>query len=94
MPAFFVVVNYIETKEDNIFVGGELAHTRGSPFIRFVITHIHVNMPNEDAAYAGVTGRIDKVLKPHVEDKGYDWEYHVAETERRLWKINGIDPRK
>ncbi|CZT19579.1 uncharacterized protein RCC_05430 [Ramularia collo-cygni] len=90
MPAFFVVVNYIETEEQNMFVGGELAHTRGSPFIRLVITHIHVNMPNEDSAYAGVTTRIDELLKPHIADKGYDWEYHVDETERRLWKLNGI----
>lgn len=90
MPAFYVVVNYIETEEKNMFVGGELAHTRGSPFVRFVITHIHVNMPNEDSAYAGLTERIDAILKPHVGDKGYDWEYHVAETERRLWKLNGI----
>lgn len=92
MPAFYVVVNFIETKEDNIFVGGELAHKHGNAFIRMVVEHIHVRQPSEDAAYAGLTKRLDALLKPHIEDKGYDWEYHVDETERRLWKINGIAP--
>lgn len=93
MPAFYVVVNFIETQPSNIFVGGELAHLHYKrPFIRLVVEHIHVRQPNEDAAYAGVTKRIDSLLKPHIEDKGYDWEYHIDETERRLWKINGIAP--
>jgi hypothetical protein len=92
MPAFYVVVNFIETQEHNIFIGGELADTHGNPFIRLVVEHIHVRQPNEDSAYAGVTKRLDALLKPHIEDKGYDWEYHVDETERRLWKINGIAP--
>lgn len=21
---------------------------------------------------------------------GYDWEYHIDETERRLWKVKGL----
>lgn len=64
----------------------------GNPFIRIVITHIAINMPNEDATYRRSTSRIDKILKPNVADLGYDWEYHVAETERRLWKVNGMIP--
>lgn len=31
-------------------------------------------------------------MKPHLLDKGYDFEYHVDETDRRLWKINGLVP--
>lgn len=30
------------------------------------------------------------MLKPHVADKGYDWEYHIDETPRSLWRINGL----
>lgn len=33
---------------------------------------------------------MDAALKQHIQDKGYDWEYHVDETERELWKINGV----
>jgi hypothetical protein len=25
-----------------------------------------------------------------VADKGYDWEYHIDETPRGLWRINGL----
>jgi hypothetical protein len=37
-------------------------------------------------------GRVDDALKPHVADKGYDWEYSVEETRRDLWKIQGFVP--
>ncbi len=29
-------------------------------------------------------------LKPHTEDKGYDWEFHVDETSKELWRIQGL----
>lgn len=35
---------------------------------------------------------IDAALKPHISDKGYDWEYSVIETRRDLWKIQGFVP--
>jgi hypothetical protein len=35
---------------------------------------------------------VDRALKPHVADKGYDWEYSVEETRRDLWKIQGMVP--
>lgn len=49
-------------------------------------------MPDSDAAYARTTSRLDSVMKPHLLDKGYDFEYHVDETDRRLWKINALVP--
>ncbi|KAJ5190577.1 oxalocrotonate tautomerase [Penicillium cinerascens] len=90
LPAFYVVVNFVTVSKGDIFVGGKVPTER--PFIRVVITHIAVHAPNEDAAYRRITSRIDTILKPHVADKGYDWEYHVDETERRLWKLNGMIP--
>lgn len=49
-------------------------------------------MPDSDAAYLRTTTRLDQVMEPHLLDKGYDFEYHVDETDRRLWKINGLVP--
>ncbi|KAJ5776585.1 uncharacterized protein N7511_001596 [Penicillium nucicola] len=89
LPAFYVVTNFIPLPKDDIFVGGKPID---KPFIRVVITHIAINMPNEDAVYKRSTARIDQILKPNIADLGYDWEYHVDETERRLWKINGMVP--
>ncbi|KAJ5125578.1 uncharacterized protein N7443_008646 [Penicillium atrosanguineum] len=90
LPAFYVVVNFVPVPTGEVFVGGKVP--TGRPFIRIVITHIAIHAPNEDAAYRRTTSRIDNVLKPHIADKGYDWEYHVGETERRLWKVNGLIP--
>jgi nucleolar protein 58 len=66
--------------------------SKAKPFIRIAIEHIAVRLPDEDATYKRVSNRVDEALKPHVADKGYDWEFHIDETERRLWKINGIFP--
>jgi hypothetical protein len=90
LPAFYVVTNFIPFQKGDMLVGGE--PKLGKPFIRMVITQIAINMPNEDAAYRTCTSRIDKILKPNIADLGYDWEYHVCETERRLWKVNGMNP--
>jgi phenylpyruvate tautomerase PptA (4-oxalocrotonate tautomerase family) len=90
LPAFYVVTQFHELKDDNAYVGGKPASNK--PFIRVVITHIAVRIPDADKAYLRTTSRIDKIMKPHVLDKGYDFEYHVDETERRLWKINSLIP--
>ncbi|KAH7357494.1 putative oxalocrotonate tautomerase [Pyrenochaeta sp. MPI-SDFR-AT-0127] len=90
LPSFYVVVNFIKTSAGDTWVGGE--HVTKKPFIRLVAEHIAVNMPNNDEAYKRVTTRIDQALKPHIADKGYNWEFHVDETERRLWKVNGMIP--
>ena len=90
LPAFYVVAQFIPLPVQDIWIGGD---TRASkPFIRVVINHVALNMPDEDAVYKHATSRIDTVLKPHISDKDYDWEYHVGETDRRLWKINGMIP--
>jgi hypothetical protein len=36
---------------------------------------------NEVLAYERTADAIEKALKPHISDKGYDWEFHVDETE-------------
>ncbi|KAJ5317073.1 hypothetical protein N7508_001581 [Penicillium antarcticum] len=90
LPAFYVVVQFIPLPTEDFLVGGK--QVTGKPFIRVVITQIAIRLPDDDASYNRNTASIDKILGPHVADKGYDWEYHVDETERRLWKINGMTP--
>ncbi|GLB09988.1 hypothetical protein AtubIFM57258_005924 [Aspergillus tubingensis] len=93
LPAFYVVVNFIQTQPDDVYVAGTPKHpTDDKPFVRIVITHIALHVPDSDAAYARTTSRLDSVMKPHLLDKGYDFEYHVDETDRRLWKINALVP--
>ena len=92
LPAFYVVVNFINQPLSNTYVGGVARSPSDKPFIRMVAEHIAIRLPESQKMYARVCERIDKALKPHVADKGYDWEYHCDETERGLWKINGIIP--
>ncbi|KAL1595345.1 hypothetical protein SLS60_010036 [Paraconiothyrium brasiliense] len=91
LPAFYVVTNFIKMSSNTMLVGGKKL-SKAKPFIRIAIEHIAVRLPDEDATYKRVSNRVDEALKPHVADKGYDWEFHIDETERRLWKINGIFP--
>jgi hypothetical protein len=90
LPAFYVVINFIKLSANDVWVGGERKIEK--PFIRIVAEHIAVRLENEDLAYKRTSDAIDKALKPHVADKGYDWEFHVDESERRLWRINGLVP--
>ncbi|KAI7199557.1 hypothetical protein D0869_06389 [Hortaea werneckii] len=88
LPPFYVIVNFITLPGNAMWIGGR--PNTGSPFIRITMDHIAVTLPNEDEAYKGATAKIDTALKPHIADRGYDWEYHVDETERRLWKVQGM----
>jgi hypothetical protein len=92
LPAFYVVVHFIKMSEGDVWVGGDVH--KDKPFIRVVIEHTAVNMPPdcEDAAYKETCRWVDDAMKPHIADKGYEWEYHISENDRRLWKINGLIP--
>lgn len=91
LPAFYVVTNFIKMPPSTMLVGGKVIK-KEKPFIRLAIEHIAVTLPNQDEEYKKVANAVDAALKPHVADKGYDWEFHIDETERRLWKINGMFP--
>lgn len=71
------------------YVGGELPDP-SKPFVRIVIEHIAVNLPDDDDRRKQTADGLGKVMKPYIEDMGYDWEFHVDETDRRLWRINGL----
>jgi hypothetical protein len=90
LPAFYVVMNFIKLPSNDIWVGGKKERDR--PFIRISVDHIAVHLSGDKAAYRRVATSIDAAIKPHIADKGYDWEFHVDETERALWRVNGIDP--
>ncbi|GKT46138.1 uncharacterized protein ColSpa_06319 [Colletotrichum spaethianum] len=89
LPAFYVVVNFIKMPGNTMWIGGKKLK-KEKPFIRISIDHVAVKLPDEDKAYRELSEGVDATLKPHVADKGYDWEFHIDETEKRLWRINGL----
>ncbi|KAJ5166300.1 uncharacterized protein N7482_005081 [Penicillium canariense] len=92
LPAFYVVTHFHRMDGSNVFLGGKPTPKGKTPFVRVIITHIAIHVPDIDAMYLRTTSRLDQVMKPHLLDMGYDFEYHVDETERRLWKINSLIP--
>lgn len=92
LPAFYVVAHFYKMDNSNVYLGAKPSSENEKPFVRVVITHIAIQLPNADAIYLQTTSRLDDVMKPHLLEKGYDFEYHVDETERRLWKINSLIP--
>lgn len=75
---------------NDVYMGGR--PNTENPFIRIMINHIAITQPDTDEAYRRVTTRISQILKPYVADKGYDEEFHVDEIERRLRRIQCMDP--
>jgi phenylpyruvate tautomerase PptA (4-oxalocrotonate tautomerase family) len=95
LPAFYVVVHFNTLQPSNVYVGGvskASSSASDKPFIRIVIKHIAIRLDNKTEVYRSTAGMIDQVLKPHVYDKDMSCEYHVEETERRLWKFDGMIP--
>ncbi|KAF2016000.1 hypothetical protein BU24DRAFT_422317 [Aaosphaeria arxii CBS 175.79] len=91
LPAFYVVINYIKMSGNTTWVGGRLP-SKEEPFVRITMDHIAIRLPDSDTMYRRVADRLDAIIRKHLEPKGYHWEFHVNETERRLWKINGLFP--
>ncbi|KAL8372244.1 hypothetical protein RB595_001840 [Gaeumannomyces hyphopodioides] len=66
--------------------------TVAPPFVRITVDHIARRINGTDpASYRRSAGRIDAVIRPHLAGKGYDYEFHIDETERLLWRVNGLE---
>ncbi|KAF2736387.1 hypothetical protein EJ04DRAFT_575360 [Polyplosphaeria fusca] len=102
LPAFYVVVQFIPLPPTSFYIGATPRPSPSSsspspgpdptrPFIRITISNVARKIPSKEVGDRFL-GMVDEALKPHIEDKGYDWEYSVEETSRDLWKINGLVP--
>lgn len=102
LPAFYVNVIFIPVQPSSYFIGGvarpspyssanEPGPDSSKPWIRITIQNIARKIPNKEIGDRFLA-RVDKALKPFIEDKGYDWEYSVEETSRDLWKVQGLVP--
>jgi phenylpyruvate tautomerase PptA (4-oxalocrotonate tautomerase family) len=87
LPAFYVNVIFLDVPPDSLFVGGEETHN----FVRICIEHIALKFPNADLQQRYMK-RLDDIIVPIFEPKGLNWEYHIDETPRELWKLQSIVP--
>ncbi|TVY54655.1 hypothetical protein LCER1_G005806 [Lachnellula cervina] len=87
LPAFYVQVIFTEVPPISLFVGGE-AHPK---YANIEINHIARSIRGDEDKKRFLDS-VDGVFTRLFEDKGASWEYFVGESERGLWKINGVHP--
>ncbi|CAK5276645.1 unnamed protein product [Mycena citricolor] len=93
LPAFYVVVSFIEHDPGNFFVSGETK--RADNMVHIQVEHLARTFPAGDAGFArkrDFMARYEERLKPYTSGRGVDWEIVVAESDPQLWNINGMAP--
>jgi hypothetical protein len=76
-----------EVGRGSFYVGGEPADDR----VRIAIDHIARHYA-DPASKEAARKRIDAVIQPFAAGKGLRGEFHVDETPRDLWMIDGLLP--
>ena len=69
LPAFYVLVFFIDLPKDSFYVGGET----NEKFARFNVQHIARALPDK-ASKLSFMETYENGLKPFTADKGLDWE--------------------
>lgn len=87
LPKFYVVTLFHEIDESSFLVGGAPTSTT----VRIMIDHIARHQPDA-AARKDVAESLSRLLAPHTWDRGLNCEFHIDETPRDLWTINGLFP--
>lgn len=59
--------------------------------VRIVIEHIALHMDDPERRRRS-SEEIGKVIAPYTTDRGLHVEFHIDETPRDLWMIDGISP--
>lgn len=87
LPRFYVVTLFHEMDRGSFYVGGEPV----DDVVRVWIDHIALHA-EDPAMRESVRTQIATVIQPFATEKGLRWEFHVDETPRDLWVINGLVP--
>ena len=87
LPRFYVVTLFHEVDRGSFYVGGEPV----DDVVRITIDHLARHFDNP-AMRESSRQRISALIEPFTAGKGLRWEFHVDETPRDLWIINGLVP--
>ncbi|KAJ7763210.1 putative oxalocrotonate tautomerase [Mycena maculata] len=85
LPAFYVVVLFIELDAANIFVGRNI-HEK---MLRIAVERVTQNF-TDNAQKRQFMDIYEKALAPFTTGCGLDWEIQVVDCDRLLWNINGM----
>ncbi|KAJ7147574.1 putative oxalocrotonate tautomerase [Mycena crocata] len=87
LPAFYVVVLFIDLDAGNIIVGGKITER----MVRIGVEHIARNFTS-DVRKRQFMDRYEEALEPFTKGRGIDWEVQVTDADRLLWNLNGMAP--
>ncbi|KAF8585984.1 hypothetical protein K439DRAFT_1632245 [Ramaria rubella] len=71
---------------DSFYVGGE----KRKNFVRIVSQQLARTTTKE--AWPRNLDGLEECWAPFIKDRGLDWELHIEQHERGLWRVQGIDP--
>ncbi|KAJ7646005.1 putative oxalocrotonate tautomerase [Mycena polygramma] len=87
LPAFYVVVLFIELEPGNIFVGGNATDR----MVRIGIEHLARHFVNETHKHRFMN-MYETAIAPFTKARRMDWEVQVSDCDRSVWNINGMAP--
>ena len=87
LPRFYVVILFKEMPANTMYVGGEPTNN----FVRIRVDHIARRMDDPEFRKLAMAA-FEATLEPYVKDRGFDWEIHIDETPKDLWRTQGITP--
>jgi len=87
LPAFYVVVLFIDIPTTHYFVGGK----NEDKFLRIGVEHIARHFP-DDPSKRGFMDMYEAAIAPWTKGRGIDWEVQISEEDRTLWNENGMNP--
>lgn len=87
LPPFYVVTLFQEIPEESFLVGGKTK----ADTVRIVIEHVahHIDDPERRR---GTGEAFSAIVAPYTVDRGLHVEFHIDETPRDLWMIDGLWP--
>ncbi|KAK7054543.1 hypothetical protein VNI00_003741 [Paramarasmius palmivorus] len=87
LPAFYVVVNFINVDKENFFVGGKTS----DKFVRICIHHLARTLTEFKEKRAWMD-KYEKAIEPWTKGKGINWEVQIANMDPAFWNENGMVP--
>ena len=87
LPRFYAVTLFHEIDRGSFYVGGEPV----DDVVRISIDHLARHL-DDPAMRESSRQRISALIEPFAAGKGLRWEFHIDETPRDLWIINGLVP--
>jgi phenylpyruvate tautomerase PptA (4-oxalocrotonate tautomerase family) len=87
LPKFYVNVIFQEIPKRSFYIGAEPVGN----FVRITVVQIARTLPTDELRGAWLRVA-EEAVRPYVQDRGYDWEFHIDETPADLWTVQGIRP--